>query len=316
MFWVKFSLLGIFIGYYIFRLIFIIKEKNYKEIAYSVPLILSGVLVASIIPFIYFVSANGVSVLFKAYVFDNLKYQSKYNIFIKFLLFIWYTLKSLYSNFAYALPVLITVLLIAFKYRDKYFKEFLFILLGFCCSAFLIFIGGRHYVYYGLPLNVYSVFFFVLLFKEDFRINHTKVFAIASGITVLFSCVITIFFSGQVYFMFRKKETLVQYEYARIITEQENATLLNYAFLDGGFYFFAECVPQNKYFCTINNRLDEMDLEHDETLKNKAVDFVVIRTDKLKELDLDKYDYREVARKSQRFNLVSVYTYVLYQKNP
>lgn len=316
MFWVKFSLLGIFVGYYVYKLIFIIKEKNYKEIAYSVPLIISGVLVASIIPIVYFISADSVSVLFKAYILDNLKYQSEQNIFIKFFLFIRYTIESLFSNFTYSLPILATVFLMALKYKDKYFKEFIFILLCFWCSAFLIFIGGRHYVYYGLPLNVYSVFFFVLLFKEDFKVNHTKVFALASGITVLFSCVLTIFFSGQVYFMFRKKETLVQYKYARIITEQENATILNYAFLDGGFYFFAEYVPQNKYFCTINNHLEEMDLEHDEMLKNKAVDFVVIRTDKLKELDLNKYDYHEIARESQRFNCNTVYTYVLYQKNP
>ncbi len=315
-FWVKYSLVGIFIGYCAFKLIFIFKEKKYKEIAYSIPLMLLGVLVATIIPLIYFVSANSVSVLFKAYILDNLKYQSEYNIFKKFLLFIWYTVKSLLQNYAYTVPILATVLLIAFKYRDKYFKEFLFILIGFCCSAFLIFIGGRHYVYYGLPLNVYSVFFLVLSFKEDFKINRTKVFAAASGAAILLSCVLTVFYSGQVYFAFRKKETLVQYKYAQIITEQENATVLNHAFLDGGFYFFANYLPQNKYFCTLNNHLDEMEKEHDEMLKNKVVDYVIIRTDKLKELDLSKYDYHEVARESQRFTSRIVYTYVLYQKNP
>lgn len=315
-FWVKFSLIGVFIGWYIYKLIYIFKEKNYKEIAYSIPLIILGVVIASIIPAVYFISVDNISTLFTDYILDNLKYQSEHNIFVKILLCIWYTIKSIYENYTYTLPILVTIGLIIFKFRKIYFKELLFIIISFCCSAFLIFIGGRHYVYYGLPLNIYSVFFFVLLFKEDFKINKTKTFAIISGAILSLSCVFTIFLSGQVYYMFRKKETLVQYKFAQIISEQENATILNYSFLDGGFYLFANYLPQNKYFCTLNNKnLTEMHQEHEEMLLNKEVDFVIIRTDKLKELDLTKYDYHEVDRVSQRFHLATVFTYILYQKN-
>ena len=58
-----------------------------------------------------------------------------------------------------------------------------------------------------------------------------------------------------------------------------------------------------------------MHQEHEEMLLNKEIDFVIIRTDKLKELDLTKYDYHEVDRVSQRFHLATVFTYILYQKN-
>lgn len=48
------------------------------------------------------------------------------------------------------------------------------------------------------------------------------------------------------------KEDCVQYKFADIIHEKENATLLNYGFLDAGFYYAADILPVNKYFaCSI-----------------------------------------------------------------
>ena len=51
--------------------------------------------------------------------------------------------------------------------------------------------------------------------------------------------------------------------------------ILNYSFLDGGFYLFANYLPQNKYFCTLNNKnLTEMHQEHEQMLQNKEVDLI------------------------------------------
>ncbi len=313
-FWVKYSLVGFFIGWYVFKSVYIIKEKNYKEFLYILYILL-GVIVATIPPAIYFLAVDKLSTLFSAYILENLKYQSNYSFFGKFANFLKYTFSSVKKNWFYTVPTLIAIILILAKLRRKYFKELLFTILAFSCSAFLIFIGGRHYIYYGFPLNVYSIFFYVIILKENFVINKKKWFALICSAIVSAGCVYNIFASGQVYYMFRKKETLVQYKFAKIISETENATILNYSFLDGGFYLFADYLPQNKYFCTLNNKLEEMEEEHEQMLLNKEIDFVVIRTDKLKELDLTKYDYTEIARKSQRFHLETTFTYILYKAN-
>ncbi len=315
-FWVKYSLVGFFIGWFIYKIIFAIKQKTYKKFAISLLYILAGVLVATLIPAIYFIAVDNISTLFTAYILENLKYQSNYSFFTKFINFIIYATRYICKNWAHTFPIFIAMALIAIKYRKKYLKELLFTLLCFSCSAFLIFIGGRHYVYYGLPLNVYSVFFYVILFKENLIINKKWWFSVVCSITVAVSCVYTTFYSGQVYYMFRKKETLVQYKFAQTISQTENATILNYSFLDGGFYLFADYLPQNKFFCTLNNKLDAMEEEHERMLLNKEIDFVIIRTDKLKELDLTKYDYSEIDRISQRFHYETVFTYILYKANP
>lgn len=89
-------------------------------------------------------------------------------------------------------------------------------------------------------------------------------------------------------FEFRKtkKEDLVQYQFAEIINQKPDATLLNYGFLDGGFYTVTGIVPDFKYFHKPNieyEKYPEIMDEQNRYLREKTVDFVVIRV--LKEED-------------------------------
>ena len=43
------------------------------------------------------------------------------------------------------------------------------------------------------------------------------------------------------------KEGLPQYQFAQIIRETPGASLLNYGFLDGGFYMAADVLPTTRY---------------------------------------------------------------------
>ena len=76
-----------------------------------------------------------------------------------------------------------------------------------------------------------------------------------------------------------KKEDLVQYQFAEIIRQTPGATLLNYGFLDGGFYTASGIIPQTKYFCKLNMTVDrypEMMQEQNRYLEEKMVDYVVM----------------------------------------
>lgn len=89
-------------------------------------------------------------------------------------------------------------------------------------------------------------------------------------------------------FEFRKvkKEDLVQYQFAEIINQKPDATLLNYGFLDGGFYTVTGIVPDLKHFHKPNieyEKYPEIMDEQNRYVREKVVDFVVIRV--LKEED-------------------------------
>ena len=90
---------------------------------------------------------------------------------------------------------------------------------------------------------------------------------------------------------------LAQFQFAEIMSTEKSPTLLNYGFLDGGFYTAADILPSTKYFCKLNLSLDEMTAEQNAVIKNKEVQFVVLRCDaKTKEYGskvpylLDNYD--------------------------
>ena len=79
-----------------------------------------------------------------------------------------------------------------------------------------------------------------------------------------------------------KKEDLVQYQFAEIILEKPNATLLNYGALDGGFYTVTGIVPNVKYFHEPNIKYEnypEIMDEQNRYIKEKIIDFVVIKVD-------------------------------------
>lgn len=85
------------------------------------------------------------------------------------------------------------------------------------------------------------------------------------------------------YLMAYKKADLPQYAFAEIIKKsgKTDPTLLNYGFLDGGFYTASGILPNCKFFCTLNIPLPEMNREQREAVRTGRVDYVVTRDKQL-----------------------------------
>ncbi|MFH1512929.1 MAG: hypothetical protein ABIG45_06210 [Bacillota bacterium] len=69
----------------------------------------------------------------------------------------------------------------------------------------------------------------------------------------------------------------MQYRLAAIISQTPNATMLNYFFMDTGFYTAANVTPSVKYFHYTNVPLDEMYAEQTRYIADGITDFVVTR---------------------------------------
>ena len=80
-------------------------------------------------------------------------------------------------------------------------------------------------------------------------------------------------------FMEQDKMALAQYQFAAIMNQEEEPTLLNYGFLDGGFYTVADILPTTKYFCKLNLQLPEILETQRQVIRERAVQFVVLRSD-------------------------------------
>lgn len=133
-----------------------------------------------------------------------------------------------------------------------------------------IFIGGTKHDYYGLPLAVFGMFFFVALSvwleKEGKSRTALALLLLAAGTGYAYRV------SPNTYLLSIAKEEMPQYRFKEQIEASGDTTLLNYGFLDGGFYTVLGETPKLPYYCTLNvnyeqsvaiqNRYVEQELTH------------------------------------------------------
>ena len=313
-FWSKFTIIGFFIAWYVFFLFRTVRRKQFSEIWKSVVFILIGVVIATLPCLIYFSVNGAVKDWLKVYLYDNIfLYQDKGNIFYRLFMPLLNILGTLGANIQYNAFVILGIVLFARKNSFAGKEEKAFLLIVPILATILFFIGGRGYRYYGLPLYIFAVFGYVGLLCGDYKFLKKKLCKILVPVVSLCFCLVFFCINGNVNYIFKKKEDTVQYKFAKIINEKENATLLNYGFLDGGFYLAADILPEFKYFCQLNIPLDEMYEETERYIEEGIPDFVVMKVWYLNENELQSDKYREVARESAKFRENEV-VYVLYEK--
>ena len=104
-------------------------------------------------------------------------------------------------------------------------------------------------------------------------------------------------------FMNVSTAALAQTRFAGIMNSEEHPTLLNYGFLDGGFYTAADILPTEKYFCKLNVSLPEMTQAQDAAVQGGAVQFVVTRSDTMGNSKAKRLEenYERIAQARQEF---------------
>lgn len=310
-FWSKFTLVRFFIGWYAFFLYHTIQAKRFKEIGKSVLWIVCGVLVATLPPLFYFAANHAVGDWLKGYLYDNLfLYRGSDHFLVCLLKGVGNLFVTLGANIHYNSFVLLGI--VGFAQNRKKggadAEEGMFLLILPAVTALFLYIGGRSYRYYGLPLAVFSVFGYVIVAKYfEKRVREkgpllskaqrrVAVSGICAAVTAF--CLLFMGIDENFWYIFKGKEEPV---------------ILNYGFLDGGGYLAADRVPEFKYFCKLNIPKPEMEEEMDRYLKDGEADFVVLKLWKHWPEELKRDNYREVMREKARYRGEMV-TYVLYEK--
>jgi hypothetical protein len=107
-----------------------------------------------------------------------------------------------------------------------------------------------------------------------------------------------------------EKQQLMQYRFAGTIRRYEGATLLNYGFLDWGFYTAAGVAPHLKYYHLANMPLDELHSEQDRYVREGLSDFVVTRAP-LREDLAGQYTLADTCSAPEGLWFTDVYLYRL-----
>lgn len=318
--WIKYTMLGFFVGWFMVPAAVALRRGGLKGLIKSLVWVIAGVAAVSLPILLYFAVHGALGDLWQVYFYDNMflyadvKVSETQTLMEKLGTIVntaWTSVKITFRrNFRYAVFTelgLIWVLL-----REKWSMKFhVALIMVFTCLT--VYGGGRGYVYYGFILAAFS---FMGLMPVCRLLRYIPVkgilmkkvlFKAGCVVTSVAALMIAYLNSENVYLMSYDKEDMPQYQFAEIINEKEDATLLNYGFLDGGFYTAADVLPTTRFFCYLNIPLDEVMDTQREAVAAGAVDFVVTRS-----YPLRSENYECVAEASMYFS-GKVYDYYLFQ---
>lgn len=289
-FWIKFTLVGLYIGWFIWLLYDQIKKGRERQIIHTLLYIVIGVLLATLPWLIYFGINGSIKDWLIVYIYDNLFVYTQGNPSAHIIInipIIGGLLKGV-NSWESVSPILFCCcaaffLILLIQHQNRTAQLLILTMLS---TFFFIYAGGRCYRYYSLVMTIFLAPALAMLFSVALRAVDVlrKPTALAVAVILCFLCLFT---TPNRYFMFVEKSDLAQYQFRDIIArEAPEATILNYGFLDGGFYTVCNRIPICKAFCGLNIPLEEISEIQDHYANNGLCDYIITRTDV--EADMDK----------------------------
>lgn len=308
-FWIKYTLIGPWIAFFIFTSIYYLIKKKWKKLIEAIIYSMIGFFIITFPIIIYFAMNHALTDMFFVYFKFNMSLYPKTanqftndTIIIRFINTIKIFIKLLSPN-----KLLSSILLIGSVYLMLSKKIFIKLkyrilwLLIFLCGNFFIFFGGisiKYYILLDLVILLLSFLSFFVLIKNCmllFNFDNSLIKKEFSIIGIISSIVLMIFsnntFKDMIFFPTSKniqiphKENTnphakapAQIEFSKYFNNKKNITLLNYKFIDYGFSLKADIIPNVKYFMKVNipyTVYPENIDEQNKYIKEKKIDYVI-----------------------------------------
>ena len=273
----KYTFCGLFVGLALAVLIWYIIEKQTKRLPGLIAVSFAGFAAVIVPVVIWYALRGGLSALWQAYFMDNLTQYSKNIRSGNYP----HPLLNLFNNLPWSIPGMAGILWCVLRFRKRW-RELLTLVLGAVALYLATYFSGRRYPYYALVLCVFAPVGFAALFDLiPQKIREARLFKRCAAALVALLCALSPLLalkcSDNVYLMKAEKSEIPPFIFAETIRQSEDRSLLNYGFLDYGFYFAAETQPVARFFCTLNNDLPEEKQEHETLIREGKVHYIITR---------------------------------------
>ena len=322
--WTKYTFCGLFAGLAVAVLLWYSLDGMRKALPGTVLWALAGAATVSAPVLLWYLYRGAAGQLWQVYFVDNLTRYSRnirggnYDD----------PLPNLLNNLSWSIPAVLGLagLLAAAK---KNWRELLAAISGTAALFIFTYASGRKYPYYAMGMACFAPLGFAMAFRlipsacADTKVFHRAV-AVLGVLTAALGPVAGMCWSKNVYLMSVPREEMPPWRFAAVIREADDRTLLNYGFLDGGFYMAADSQPVMRFFCTLNNDLEEMKEEQRAAVREGRTAFVVVRgmggaqhrrSGRGQDENADMSAYHPVDTCTMAFEGVE-WTYTLYERNP
>lgn len=311
-FWIKYTIVGLYLGWFFaFCLLALIRREFFQPVKMGL-WILAGVFLVTLPILGYFAWNQALSDLLITYFYNNIFHYSEGSSYLTGLpLILGNIRRGLVVNALPNIPIFLLATVIGFLglARQRRYLQLTMALSAFGGMVFFLYMGGALQQYYCLVLVVFFPLGLAVLLQMFRNLPipalPTALRLVALGCAGVLCLVWANNSSMNTPALGSTREDYPQFRFAQIMGQQENPTLLNYGFLDGGFYTVAGILPNCPNFCTLNIPIAEYQETQDTYLQNGWVDFVVTMNNPL---DLENYECIE------QFQWIRANrTYYLYQ---
>ena len=310
-FWTKYIFCGYFAGLAVTAAFWYVSRTQAKEIIRAALWSLAGFAALTVPILIWYAARGGVKDLFQAYFYNNIMfYSDRRN--LSAILFQLVDMLFRQNTLWFACELIgIFALLIDFN-ENKW--EFFAVEAGWIMLVFFILMYHSLWRYYPLILSLFTPFVLIPIGRITDRLNLGSSAAVLTLIimSVALSTGISYNMSPNTYLMGQSKDEMPQYIFAEIMhAKNNNPSLLNYDFLDGGFYYAAGIMPINRFFCKFNVELPGQMEEQDSIVERGLVDYVVTRNKGT--IPGDKY---LLIESKGYYSFPGYFNYYLFERKP
>jgi len=308
-FWIKYTMIGFHFAWMACLFFHLLRRRDIRRAFLSCLVFLGGMGLVTLPILLYFAANGALGHLFTAYFYDNLfLYAPAYTLAQRakrYFLILWTVTKRM--------PALVGLGALGFggllARRDLPRAGKLAYLSLFFFLTATVWGAGTLYLYYPLVLGVFLIPFAAMAAGWLARLPGRWAPPLACGLLSAVLALTLIPFGNNNAMAALSREELVQTRFSTLMRESSpQPTLLNYGFLDGGFYLAAGAKPNCRYFCTLNVPLPEAEAVQHAMMAAGAFDFVVTRDALLPE----EYPYILAAQQVQAQEGFS-FTYRLYR---
>ena len=309
-FWTKFTLCGLHGAFLLMLVARALKRRNGRLALRCIGGYLSGFMLSTLPWLIYFGLNGAIMDWLKTYLYDNLFLYSggeATGLLSRVKDIGKSGLDWLWQNPWYTVP-LVFGLGWALCRHDAVKGEKPAIMLMAAMAALGVFVGGKSYPYYGLALAALAPLGLIApclwLERRQLKLG----MPLKAGFCALcVACAALVSPNPETSLFLPRKDTM-QYKLAAVIQRYDHPTLLNYGFMDAGFYTASGVTPNVKYFHQTNVPLQEMLDEQIRYIDEGVCDFVVTRGKQPPSIDKG-YELVATADSPEGFWYEHVYLY-------
>lgn len=266
----KYTVLGFYLAWVAVLAVLYLRRGWLRQLGRSCAAYLGGLALAALPWFAYFGAHHALDAWWECYFYDNLfLYKGDGRSALTLAQHLWWAVRD-------DLPaVCLLAVFLLWTVLSKRHGAALATLAMAAGLAFTSLMGG-YLVYYGLVLAVFAPLGLAALpQKLPAKRGVCAALSVAGIAAAAAWCLLL---SPNRALRGRTAESLPQLQFAEIIRQTPNATLLNYGTLDGGFYTAAGVLPPCRYFCVTNMPLQDQWQQQWDLLDAAAVDYVVALT--------------------------------------